>query len=60
MNGWGGKRDGAGRKPTAGIAREQHQVRATPDEWQIIKAFADIVKKGDKHAAINFVEQHKT
>ena len=45
------------RKPEG--TRQQHQVRAYPDEWKIIKAFADIVKKGDKHAAINFVEQHK-
>ena len=43
------------RKPEG--VREQHQVRAYPAEWQIIKAFADIVKYGNKQAAKNFVEQ---
>ena len=44
------------RKPEG--VREQHQVRAYPDEWEIIKKFSDIVKKIDKSAAKNFVEQY--
>ena len=55
----GGARPGAGRKATAGVPRDQHQVRATSDEWQIIKAFADMVKNGDKDKCKNFVAQHK-
>ena len=55
----GGARPGAGRPATAGIARDQHQVRATPDEWEIIKDFAEIVKYGDKQIAKNFVEANK-
>lgn len=47
--GWGGKRTGAGRpKGTTkdvSVQRKQHQVRAFDDEWEIIKAFAAIVKK---------------
>lgn len=45
------------RKPEG--TRQQHQVRAYPDEWLIIKDFADIVKKGDRTAAQNFVERFK-
>ncbi len=48
-NGWGGKRQGAGRpKGTTkdvSVQRKQHQVRAFDDEWEMIKAFATIVKK---------------
>ncbi len=47
-----------GYKKPEGV-REQHQVRSYPDEWEIIKAFAEIVKKGDKQAAKNFVSQYK-
>ena len=39
--------------------RPQRQLRAHDDEWQLIKTFAEIVKRGDKQAAINFVHQHK-
>ena len=48
-NGCGGKRQGAGRpKGTTkdvSVQRKQHQVRAFDDEWEMIKAFATIVKK---------------
>lgn len=30
--------------------RQQHQVRAYPDEWEIIKEFAKIVKKDPERA----------
>ena len=46
------------RKPEG--TREQHQVRAYPDEWKIIQAFARIVKRGDKQAAADFVQTHST
>ncbi len=44
---WGGKRQGAGRpKKGKSDARPQHQLRAYDSEWEIIKPFADLVKKG--------------
>ena len=46
------------RKPEG--TREQHQVRAYPDEWEIIQAFSRIVKRGDKQAAAEFVKAHST
>ena len=44
---WGGKRAGAGRKATApdGLPRKQHQLRASEDEWEKIKLFANTLKK---------------
>ena len=59
MNDWGGKRDGAVRPKLKGRTRKQNQMRATPEEWAIIKAFGEIVKYGDQDAAKDFVEQHK-
>lgn len=54
-NGRGGKRPGAGRpkgtRKGYSIARPQHQVRAHDDEWELIKAFANIVKKDPEKAA---------
>lgn len=54
-NGRGGKRSGAGRpkgtRKGYSIARPQHQVRAHDDEWELIKAFANIVKKDPEKAA---------
>ena len=46
------------RKPEG--TRGQHQVRAYPDEWEIIQAFARIVKRGDKQAAADFVKAHSS
>lgn len=46
------------RKPEG--TRAQHQVRAYPDEWEIIQAFANIVKHGDKKSAAEFVKTHST
>ena len=45
------------RKPEG--VREQHQVRAYPDEWEMIRDFAKIIKKGDKQAAQEFLNQHR-
>nr|DAM14927.1 MAG TPA: hypothetical protein [Caudoviricetes sp.] len=54
-DGRGGKRPGAGRpkgtRKGYSIARPQHQVRAYDDEWELIKAFAKIVKKDPEKAA---------
>ena len=38
--------------------RKQRQLRAYDDEWEIIQAFARIVKRGDKQAAAEFVKTH--
>jgi|GEM_PF-1396204 len=53
----GGKRDGAGRPADYGIARKNCTMKATLEEWQIIKDFAQILKHGDRKAAIEFVKQ---
>lgn len=45
------------RKPEG--TRTQHQIRAYDDEWEIIRAFARIIKHGDKNSAIEYVESHK-
>ena len=51
-NGWGGKREGAGRKATSpeGVPRKQHQLRASDSEWEKIRLFAKILK-GDPERA---------
>ena len=38
-NGWGGKREGAGRRPQAidGSERKMRSLRASDYEWEIIK-----------------------
>ena len=51
--GWGGARKGAGRPK--GMTkqegtREQRQLRAYDDEWEIIKEFAHILKYDPKRA----------
>lgn len=60
---WGGKRKGAGRpKGTTkaiSVQRKQKQIRAFEEEWEIIKAFSDIVKYGNKEECIKFVEKYK-
>ncbi len=53
-NGWGGVREGAGRKVgwRKGFSeeRKQRQVRAHEDEWELIKEFVQIVKKDKERA----------
>lgn len=53
-NGWGGKRAGAGRPKgttkTESNQRKQRQVRAHDDEWELIKKYAEIVKKDHARA----------
>ena len=55
-NGWGGVREGAGRKTgwRKGFS-EERQVRAHEGEWEMIKEFVQIVKK-DKERAQRILE----
>ena len=45
-NGWGGKREGAGRRPGAvdGTERKMRSLRASDGEWEAIKSFAKFIK----------------
>ena len=59
-NTWGGKRPGSGR-PVGTLkgyseARPQHQMRATDEEWELIKRFGKLLKKGHKGACIAALE----
>jgi len=45
MNGWGGKREGAGRPLVGGVPRKPRPIRATDEEWDVIKAFAEIARQ---------------
>ena len=56
----GGKRLGAGRPLEAGEFRKQRQLRATENEWEIIRAFSQILKHTNPTAAKKFVEKFKT
>lgn len=49
--GWGGKRENAGRPKNPEGVRKQRQVRAYDDEWEMIKAFAKLVKEDKPKAA---------
>ena len=55
----GGKREGAGR-PKGSVkaegVRPQHQLRAYPDEWQMILKFARLIKHGEKRQMRRFLE----
>ena len=53
----GGKREGAGRPLTAGVARKQRQLRATDGEWELIKRFDKLVKYGNREACLKALEQ---
>lgn len=50
-NNWGGVRPGAGRpkKPEKDL-RKMKSMRATDDEWELIKEFSKIVKKDPERA----------
>ena len=51
-NTWGGKRTGAGRPvgttKEVSVQRPQHQLRAFPEEWEMIRKFARLVKHVSK------------
>lgn len=52
----GGYRPGAGRKPKqASEKRPQNQMRAYPEEWELIKKYAKIVRE-DKERAKRILE----
>ena len=60
VSGRGGKRPGAGR-PKGTLkgysdARPQHQMRATDEEWELIKRFGKLLKKGHIQACTAAVE----
>lgn len=52
--GWGGKRPNQTGRPKGTTKpegqRPQHQVRAYPEEWEMIKEFAKLVKKDVKRS----------
>ena len=50
MSGWGGKREGAGRPLTGGVPRKQHQIRATDEEWELIRDFVQLAKQDTEMA----------
>ena len=57
----GGKREGSGRpagqvKPEG--TRKQKQMRAYDDEWELIQAFARMVKHGQREACEEFLNSH--
>ncbi len=58
MNGWGGKRTGAGRPIQAGEVKKNRSLKATDAEWELISNFAKIVKYGDKQAAKDFINRN--
>ena len=51
-NGWGGKREGAGRRPQAtdGSERKMRSLHASDYEWEIIKLCATIIKDNPEKA----------
>ncbi len=55
--GWGGKREGAGRPLTGGAPRKQRQTRATDEEWELIKRFDKLVKHGHREACEKFLDE---
>ena len=45
------------RKPEG--TRTQKQMRAYPDEWELIQRFAKLVKYGDKAACTKFLDEQE-
>ena len=58
---WGGRREGAGRKPgkqkEISEMRPTKTLRAYDDEWLLIKKFAELVKHGNKDKAEKILSQ---
>lgn len=56
----GGKREGAGRRPAAhdGTERKMRSTRASDEEWELIKCFAQFVKDNPDKAK-EFIESIK-
>ena len=60
MSEWGGARKGAGRPAGSGKPegiRPQHQLRAYPDEWEMILKFAKLIKHGEKDKCKEFLDK---
>ena len=55
----GGKREGAGRPLKAGELRKQRQLRASTEEWELIRKFEKLVKYGDKDACKKFLNEQE-
>ena len=57
----GGKREGSGR-PIGSVkvegVRKQKQMRAYDDEWELIQAFARMVKHGQREICEDFLRSH--
>ena len=58
----GGKRENSGRplgwrKPEG--TRQQHQIRAYPDEWELIQKFCKLVKHDHRKACEQFLNEFK-
>lgn len=49
---WGGRREGAGRRPQAkdGTERKMRSLRASDSEWELIKEFAKFTKDNEEKA----------
>lgn len=64
MSGRGGRRANQTGRPKGSIkpegVRDQHQIRAYPDEWDIIQRLARLVKYGDKKACEEFLTRMET
>ena len=54
----GGKREGAGR-PKVEEPRKQRQLRASTEEWELIRRFDKLIKYGDKAACIEFLDSQQ-
>ena len=52
----GGAREGAGR-PKLEEIRKKFQMRAHPDEWELVKKFAKLVKHGNRDECEKFLSQ---
>jgi len=60
-NNWGGKRENQTGRPKGSVkpegARKQRQLRAYDDEWELLKKFDKLIKRGQKEACENFIAE---
>lgn len=57
MAGYGGAREGAGRKPLGELKRKTRSVVVRDDEWEVVKAFVAAVKNGRLEECKAFVQE---
>jgi len=58
----GGAREGAGRPKGATKeqgTRKQRQLRAYDDEWELLKKFDKLIKRGQREACEKFLAQYE-